>query len=71
MGRRKGYCNKGGLGKAIGEPQTQTNRTQIVGVPGISAYAGYKAYNPESTVTEQEYYNGDGFESNFYTENEL
>lgn len=69
---RKKCCSRGpNIGKAIGEAQTQTNRTQVVPIPGLSAYELYMIKHPDSTLTEDEYTNGDFFESNFYTENEL
>lgn len=52
-------------------PINQSNKTVTVPLAGTSAFQGYKAYNPDSEVTEKGYYNGEVFESNFYTEDEL
>lgn len=38
-----------------GQPLNESNKTVIVPVSGESAYETWKAYNPDSTLTEAEW----------------
>ena len=63
-------CNNNCKG-AYGAKVEVRNTTEVIPVAGVSAFEGYKAYNPDSIVTEKQYYQGEAFDSNVYATDEL